>query len=294
MKTKYNALKISGLALLMILGLLFVIKAGDIFHKKTGLELMQMIKADSLKNPEAISEQRMTQVTIVNGKKKVTETIIKMRGDSIIEKKVIEKEEDANDNAPFKFEYRFGEEPGDDSLWSRSQQHFNFGFSPLDSMMKSFRFNFDSPSFNFNFPDNLDNWPNDMMEPFKWDKDNNQTFGRDIDKMMEEMFKRYNFDFDEIPGWQSQKSPKYKKAPKTLSEIIRSSLLNDGFITDEEQKYKFEISEKGLRIDGKKQDQAVWEKYKKIIEDNTGVELGDEFSFNFSNNKKLESKTRKI
>ena len=81
---------------------------------------------------------------------------------------------------------------------------------------------------------------------------------------------------------------------KSLSEIIRSSLLNDGFITDEEQKYRFEISEKGLKIDGKKQEQAVFEKYKKIIEDNTGVELGEEFSFNFSNNKKLESKARKI
>ncbi|MBK7093864.1 MAG: hypothetical protein IPH57_01885 [Saprospiraceae bacterium] len=58
-----------------------------------------------------------------------------------------------------------------------------------------------------------------------------------------------------------------------MSEIIRSSLLNDGFISDEEQKYKFEISEKGLKINGKKQDHAVFEKYKRIIEDNTGVEL---------------------
>ena len=296
MKSKFNLLKISGLVLSLILILLFAIKAGDVFNKKTADGIMQLIEPDSLKNPDAISEQRITQVTIVNGKKKVTETIIKMRGDSIVEKKVVEKEEDANEDSPFQFEYRFGGEPGNDSLWGNSRQNFNFGFSPLDSMMKSFRFNFDSPTFDFNFPDDQNNWPNGFMEPFRPDKNGNEAtpFGGDMNKMMEEMFKRYNFDFNEIPGWEGQNSPMQKKAPKSLSEIIRSSLLNDGFITDEDQKYKFDISEKGLKIDGKKQDQAVFEKYKKVIEDNTGVELGDEFSFSFSNNKKLESKAKKI
>ncbi|MGE5357292.1 MAG: hypothetical protein ACM3PT_13755 [Deltaproteobacteria bacterium] len=296
MKTKFNLIKISGLIVFLILILLFAIKAGDVFRHKSGQELMQMINPDSLKNPEGISEQRITQITIVNGKKKVQETIIKMKGDSIIEKKVVEKEEDSIGDSPYKFEYRFGDGFDQDSLWSKSRDNFNFGFFPVDSLMKSFRFNFDSPSFDFNFDDSPENWPKGFSEPFDFEKRRNEMmpFGNDIDKMMEDMFKRYNFDFNEIPGWEGQNSPMNKKAPKSLSEIIRSNLLNDGFISDEDQKYKFEISEKGLKIDGKKQDQAIFDKYRKIIEDNTGVELGDEFSFNFSNNKKLETKAKKI
>lgn len=244
---------------------------------------------DSLRTPEGISEQRITQVTIVNGKKKVTETIIKMRGDSIIEKKVIEKEGDDIGDSPFKFEYRFGDGFDNDSLWSRSKENFNFGVMPMDSLMKSFRFNFDGPSFNFNFDDK--DFPNGFGEPF--DIDRQRPFGNgDFDNLMDEMFKRYNFDSREIPGRKEYKNK--SKAGATLSEIIRDNLLNDGFINDEDQKYKFEINEKGLKIDGKKQEVAIFNKYKKIIEDNTGVELGDEFSFNFTNNKKLEKNAKKI
>lgn len=289
MKTNFNLLKITGLIFGLVVLIFFALRAGDVFNHKENKNSFKIMMPDSLRTPEGISEQRITQVTIVNGKKKVTETIIKMRGDSIIEKKVIEKEGDDIGDSPFKFEYRFGDGFDNDSLWSRSKNNFNFGVMPMDSLMKSFRLNFDGPSFNFNFDDK--DFPNGFGEPF--DIDRQRPFGNgDFDNLMDEMFKRYNFDSPEIPGRKEYKNK--SKAGATLSEIIRDNLLNDGFINDEDQKYKFEINEKGLKIDGKKQEVAIFNKYKKIIEDNTGVELGDEFSFNFTNNKKLEKNAKKI
>jgi hypothetical protein len=289
MKTNFNLLKITGLIFGLIALIFFALRAGDVLNHKENKNAFKIMMPDSLRTPEGISEQRITQVTIVNGKKKVTETIIKMKGDSIIEKKVIEKEGDDIGDSPFKFEYRFGDGFDNDSLWSRSKDNFNFGVMPMDSLMKSFRFNFDGPSFNFNFDD--DGFPKGFGEPL--DLDGHSPFGHgDFDNLMDEMFKRYNFDSREIPGRKEYKNK--SRSGATLSEIIRDNLLNDGFINDEDQKYKFEINEKGLKIDGKKQEIAIFNKYKKIIEDNTGVELGDEFSFNFTNNKKLEKNAKKI
>ncbi len=289
MKTNFNLLKITGLIFGLVILIFFALRAGDVFNHKANKNSLKIMIPDSLRTPEGISEQRITQVTIVNGKKKVTETIIKMRGDSIIEKKVIEKEGDDIGDSPFKFEYKFGDGFNDDSLWSRSKDNFNFGVMPMDSLMKSFRFNFDGPSFNFNFDD--DGFPKGFGEPFDLERQSPLQHG-DFDNLMDEMFKRYNFDSREIPGRKDYKNK--SKSGATLSEIIRDNLLNDGFINDEDQKYKFEINEKGLKIDGKKQEVAIFNKYKKIIEDNTGVELGDEFSFNFTNNKKLEKSAKKI
>lgn len=289
MKTNFNLLKITGLIFGMVILIFFALRAGDVFNHKVNKNSLKIMMPDSLRTPEGISEQRITQVTIVNGKKKVTETIIKMRGDSIIEKKVIEKEGDDIGDSPFKFEYKFGDGFDDDSLWSRSKDNFNFGVMPMDSLMKSFRFNFDGPSFNFNFDD--DGFPKGFGEPFDLERQSPLQHG-DFDNLMDEMFKRYNFDSREIPGRKDYKNK--SKSGATLSEIIRDNLLNDGFINDEDQKYKFEINEKGLKIDGKRQEVAIFNKYKKIIEDNTGVELGDEFSFNFTNNRKLEKNAKKI
>lgn len=289
MKANFNLLKITGLIFGLIALIFFALRAGDVLNHKENKNAFKIMMPDSLRTPEGISEQRITQVTIVNGKKKVTETIIKMKGDSIIEKKVIEKEGDDIGDSPFKFEYRFGDGFDNDSLWSKSKDNFNFGVMPMDSLMKSFRFNFDGPSFNFNFDD--DGFPKGFGEPF--DLDGHSPFGHgDFDNLMDEMFKRYNFDSREIPGRKEYKNK--SRSGATLSEIIRDNLLNDGFINDEDQKYKFEINEKGLKIDGKKQEITIFNKYKKIIEDNTGVELGDEFSFNFTNNKKLEKNAKKI
>lgn len=295
MKTKNGIIKIGSLVLVLSVFVYFILSANGRTGKNNDQGMFE-IKKDTLKTPDVgITEQRMKTVTIVNGKKKVQETIIKMKGDSVIEKKVVENEEDAPDNdGSMMFNFSFGDENMDiDSLSGGMNQRFNFGVFPMDSMMNQFRMQFDSPGFNFNFGDNFDTWPDDIVKQFQDDENGFSPFNGNMDKFLDEMFKRYNFDHDEIPGWNDNHNPK-SNTPKSLNEIIRDNLLNDGFISDIDQKYKVEIDEKGLKIDGKKQDKRVFEKYKKVIEDNTGVELEDEFSFNFNNNKKVDIKTKRI
>ena len=51
---------------------------------------------------------------------------------------------------------------------------------------------------------------------------------------------------------------------------IEKQLVIDGFFSDDEA-IDFELSAKHLKIDGKKQPQEVFEKYKKIYEDQSGA-----------------------
>ncbi|MEZ4907586.1 MAG: hypothetical protein R2771_08115 [Saprospiraceae bacterium] len=292
MKTKIGTLKIGGLVLILSVFIFFILRANNITTEKQKNQNLFEIKNDTLRNPnDEISEQRTTSITIINGKKKIQETIIKMKGDSIIEKKVIEKEEDAPEDGSMMYNYNFNFPDGNDSLFGGNNQRYNFGIVPMDSLMNSFRMQFESPGFNFNFGDSSDNWPDNFFDQFQNDSDG---FGGNMSDLIDEMFKNYNFDTQEIPGWNGNKNNLNNNAPKTLNEIIKENLLNDGFITDIDQKYQCEITNKGLKIDGKKQDKRVFEKYKKIIEDNTGVELDDDFSFNFNNEKQLKLETKRI
>jgi hypothetical protein len=123
-----------------------------------------------------------------------------------------------------------------------------------------------------------------------------------MDEKFDKMVPKKNDDPRDINPFKDQKSPnvprfnhsEHKNNPKSMNEIITEHLLNDGFINDIDQKYKFELNEKYLKINGKKQDKAIYDKYKKIIEDNTGIELEGEFYFNFVNKKKLNKKTIRL
>jgi len=246
---------------------------------------------DTTKVPETISVKKTTHIEIVNGKKKITETIIKMRGDSIIEKKVIEKEEDAGNN-------NFDIDP--DSLNRFNYNFFNknpFGF---DSIFPQLEFQFGQGQ-NFSFGFSSDGFDNDILKKFGFDFDMNM-FKKDMDEKFDKMVPKKNDDPRDINPFKDQKSPnvprfnhsEHKNNPKSINEIITEHLLNDGFINDIDQKYKFELNEKYLKINGKKQDKAIYDKYKKIIEDNTGIELEGEFNFNLVNKKKLNKKTIRL
>ncbi|HHH52324.1 MAG TPA: hypothetical protein ENK91_01580 [Bacteroidetes bacterium] len=255
---------------------------------------------DTLKEPEVITEQRTKKIEIINGKKKVTETIVKMKGDSIIEKKVIEKEEDSDqpdfnlDTGAFSGGFYFKQlNPDDlDSLSPFGQQFFNFN-DLNDSLLRGFNFSF-GPDFGFHIKP-FGNFDDDMFKDF----DNgmpNMDFGQ-MHKRIEEMMERMQRGFQTDPNFDLEPGlPKIKPHSKTKSmkQIITAHLLDDGFIDDVEDNYKFELNQKWLKINGKKQSKELYEKYKKIIEDNTGVELEDEFDFKFNNKKKFGKKTRKI
>ena len=79
-----------------------------------------------------------------------------------------------------------------------------------------------------------------------------------------------------------------------MKEIIRDQLLSDGFIDDINDSFKFNLNEKRLKINGKKQAEDIYDKYKKLIEDNSGLELEDDFEYKFKNSKSLKSGIRRI
>lgn len=294
MKINKSIFKIGGLVLGMSLFFYFVINASNSIFSRTGKNYLTVNIQDTLKNPDNITEQRIKQIIIVNGKKKIQETVIKMQGDSVIEKKVTETTsngDEQNDNdGIFGHNFIF-----QDSMIGTDVHNFSFGVEPIDSMMKSFRFKFDSPQFNFNFGDDIEGFPDDFKNYFK-NKDpqeNSSPFRQDMDEFMQKFFKNYNFSQEELPSHGGFGENNNNK-PLTISEIVKNNLLDDGIIKDSDQKYKFEINEKGLKIDGKKQDQDLYKKYKKLIEDSTGVALKDNFSFVFTNDKKLKAKSQKI
>ena len=318
MKTKKILLAgiLFSLAVIAVYAFGFKYKSGNIGKQNTQQQY-DFVTQDTTKIPEAITEKRSTQIEIINGKKKIKETVIKMKGDSIIEKKVIEKEEDGDDGLDMDFGQDNGISGGvhfrqfsPDDLDSLGMQNFGFnGISPFgnDSIFRQFGFGLgNGHNFNLGFPfsgmdeDFLKNFDNGFFMP---NYDMTQ-----LQKRMEELYKgllqnkdndddllnNNPFNNQKLPNVPRIYPPRHKNKSKSMNDIITGHLLNDGYINDIAQKYKFELNEKYLKINGKKQDKAIYDKYKKIIEDNTGIELEGEFNFKFTNKKKLGKKTMKI
>ena len=64
----------------------------------------------------------------------------------------------------------------------------------------------------------------------------------------------------------------YFNHDNSLKAKIERELIEDGLIQDKSN-YRFSLSGKGLKINGKKQPEAVWEKYKHIYEKENGTKL---------------------
>ena len=259
------------------------------------MPVLTMENQDTIK-PEAIREEHSTQIEIINGKKHIKETIVKMIGDSIVEKKVIEREEDLGDNGDIQMQF------GNGNGISGHFQIQQFDQNALDSVFKQFfggKDIFDDSLFTgmmpkrlFDFRSHFDNFDDGFMQHFKMNPalpfDAEPDMDPAMPDFMEYLTKRFNFEFFDR---QDQSQDELDNAPKSMQEIIRDELLNDGFITDIDEDFKFDLNEKRLKINGKKQDQAIYEKYKNLIEDNTGVELEGKFEYKY-NNKQAKNATQ--
>ncbi len=82
----------------------------------------------------------------------------------------------------------------------------------------------------------------------------------------------------------------YNKSGGNVSDVITNELLEDGLIQPD-SKYKLELSGKHLKINGDKQPANIWEKYKKLYQDKTGIELTkkSKIEFEISANKHKQS-----
>jgi len=293
MKNKKVIFRISIVLLLVITVFSIVLKAGNTNKTLDNKSILTFAPSDTLK-PDVITEKRTTKIEIINGKKKVVEKIVKMRGDSIVEEKTIEREEDVNDNQDFGqnshiqgFNFNQIDPMNLDSIFG---MNFKLFTNPLveDSLFQGFGLKFE-PGFHMGFGDSFTD--DDFLKNF-FQNPGGGEFEK-LEKQLEEFFQNHSLN---SPLISPNKEPGYapKKKFKSLKEIIREQLLNDGFIKDLDDSFKFDITDKKLKINGKGQSKDVFEKYKKVIEDNSGLELEGEFEYKFKNSKSLKNGIRKI
>jgi bla regulator protein blaR1 len=70
-----------------------------------------------------------------------------------------------------------------------------------------------------------------------------------------------------------------------LVTLIEEALIADSLITDT-QHYSFSFNDKSLTVNGKKQSEAMWEKYKDLITSNSDYRISKRFHFSVSKNGK--------
>lgn len=75
----------------------------------------------------------------------------------------------------------------------------------------------------------------------------------------------------------------FTRKPEKVSDHLMSQLLNDRLISERE-KSKIELTGKHLKINGDKMPKNLWEKYKGIYEDYTGIELSKSSKLKFELN----------
>ena len=290
MKNKKMIFRISVILLLIVAVYSIVLRAGNTSKKPFESSALTFAPSDTLK-PDVITEKRTTKIEIINGKKKIVEKIVKMRGDSVIEDRTLEREEDVNDSQGFgqnpqiqDFGFDWINPMNPDSLFGMNFNNFSSPFTE-DSLFQGFGFNFE-PGFHMGFGDSFMN--DDFLKDFfQFQGDS------DFKKRMEDFFQNHSFNSPLIsPNEKRGYTP--EKKFKSLKEIIRDQLLNDGFINDIDDSFNFDINEKKLKINGKKQSGDIYEKYKKVIEDNSGLELNGDFEYKFKNSKSLRSGMRRI
>ncbi len=288
MKNKKMIVRFSLVLLLIVMIFSIVLKANNNKTKISNAGL-SFIQPDTLK-PDIIQEKRITKIEIINGKKKIVEKIIKMKGDSIVEEKTINREEDADETPGFNHSPKvqsFGFSQEDffnmDSLLAMQFKQFNTPFLD-DSTFQDFGFNI-NPGFNMGFGDSF--MDDDFFKRF------NDIFQNPMSPDIEKLFKNKGHNFPFTPPKQKFQH-KSERNFKTLKEIVRDQLINDGFIKDFNDSYKFKINEKNLKINGNKQPENIYDRYKKLIEDNSGLDLDGEFEYRFKNSKSLKSGVRML
>lgn len=180
---------------------------------------------------------------------------------------------------------------------------FKFNFELNEKLMKEFsdqmgKLNQDMFLFQ------MDSLPEGFKFDIQIDEKRMQEMSEDMRKQAEEMAKRFQeqqgrYEFrqremedrmrerqhdmqrrlerdliQEGPRWEMRiPAPEFYDGSPTKQRIERS-LLQDQLI-DEKGRYSFELTDRYLKINGKKQPENIFKKYRKLYEDVSGMDLGD-------------------
>ena len=157
----------------------------------------------------------------------------------------------------------------------------------MDSLMNGFDMNM------FNLGDLDQGNMNEMLEEIMKSFGGGESFNLDDDFMknlekqmeglshlmpegLEDMMEGFSFDNNESFGLQKE---------------IEDELLSDGLI-ESKSKYEFDLSGKELKIDGEKQEEATWLKYKNLYEDSTGTKLDKKSQIQFHKNSDSQDRSK--
>jgi hypothetical protein len=135
----------------------------------------------------------------------------------------------------------------------------------LKKSMKSFQVNFDTAEIN-----------NEMRKVAE-DMKNNSFNLSDLEANMAGLKARMhalNFDMNNIKTHMTVLDKKLSKF-RTFMSNLKDELVNDGVINDNNEKFDMDFSAKGIIINGKKLRDDLFEKYKKLYEDDLGEKVDE-------------------
>lgn len=111
-------------------------------------------------------------------------------------------------------------------------------------------------------------------------KENWQKEAQKMKEKAKEMAQHYRFDFGDNNHFDWQANNHYGFGNGNTNSVIESELKRDGFIKDGKKKYKFELSEKKLKINGKTMPDEMHEKYKRLYNKESGNKPNQNEKFN--------------
>ena len=127
------------------------------------------------------------------------------------------------------------------------------------------------------------------MENFKFDKD---AFNAELFKKAQELnFLVSSEDFEGLDGkWNVEILENLNHIQIDVDEherlrtLIENELIKDGLISSRE-KYSIDLSGKRMKINGKKQPDVVWKKYKALYKEVYKCSIGEKSKFAYSKNR---------
>ena len=121
-----------------------------------------------------------------------------------------------------------------------------------------------------------------MAKEHNLTKEHWQKESRKMKENAEKMAKEFKQNFDDRKEFYLLDDNSVKGWSREPQSAIERELQRDGFIKEGKKGYKFELSDKKLKINGKEMPQEMQEKYKRIYSESAGSPLGKNGNFNIT------------
>ncbi len=121
-----------------------------------------------------------------------------------------------------------------------------------------------------------------MAREHNFDKESWNRESQKMKEKAEKMAKEFKQNFDDRKEFYLLDENNLKGWNRAPQSAIERELQRDGFIKEGKKGYKFELSDKKLKINGKEMPHEMHEKYKRIYSESAGSPLGKNGNFNIT------------